>query len=235
MQYVILGALAIAILYGAAQLYANLDTKTLLRLLRFVVGGLLIVLGIGLTFARQIQFGLPAIIFGLITLFRGRLGPLDFGAGQRSAGQASSVRARFIEASLDHDSGTLTGRVRMGKFADRELDDLSREELQELYAEVASDPDSIALVEAYLDRRFPGWRDDVEEDVDAGAGGAADPGAMTDQQAYEILGLTPGAGEAEIRAAHRRLLKGVHPDQGGSTFLAARINQAKDRLLGKHR
>ena len=96
-------------------------------------------------------------------------------------------------------------------------------------------PQSAALFEAYLDRRMPGWRDHVEGDDTAGARGAANTGAMTDEEAYEILGLAPGASKAEIRAAHRRLMMRVHPDQGGSTFLAAKINQAKDWLLGKHR
>jgi DnaJ-domain-containing protein 1 len=145
------------------------------------------------------------------------------------------VRGRFIEAKLDHDTGSLSGRVREGRFAGRDLEEMSEAELRELREEIAGDADSVALLEAYFDRRFPGWRDDREEDGHARAGAAADSGAMTDEEAYEILGLPPGADESEIRAAHRRLLKGVHPDQGGSTFLAARINQAKDRLLGKHR
>ena len=83
----------------------------------------------------------------------------------------------------------------------------------------AASPISVALLEAYLDRRFPGWRDDAESEAEAaGSGSAADTGAMTDKEAYEILGLSPGAGEAEIRAAHRRLLKGVHPGPGRLDF-----------------
>jgi hypothetical protein len=104
-----------------------------------------------------------------------------------------------------------------------------------LASEIGGDSDSAALLEAYLDRRFPGWREDVQGDRAARPGGAPDSGPMTDQQAYEILGLAAGAGEAEIRAAHRRLMKRVHPDQGGSTFLAAKLNQAKDWLLNRHR
>jgi DnaJ-domain-containing protein 1 len=136
---------------------------------------------------------------------------------------------------LDHDSGQMSGRVMSGDFHGRELDKLDRAELITLRKEVLSDPESLALLEAYLDRRIAGWREDVEGNAAAGAGGAPDSGPMTDQQAYEILGLAPGASKAEIRAAHRRLMMRMHPDQGGSTYLAAKINQAKDRLLGRHR
>ena len=136
---------------------------------------------------------------------------------------------------LDHDSGAVNGRVLSGRAAGAELDELDEQALRDLAVDIAGDPESVALLEAYLDRRMPGWREHVEGDAAAGAGGTADAGPMTDEEAYQVLGLAPGASDAEIRAAHRRLMMRMHPDQGGSTFLAAKINQAKDRLLGKHR
>jgi DnaJ-domain-containing protein 1 len=136
---------------------------------------------------------------------------------------------------LDHDSGTLTGKVVGGAYAGRSLDDLDEEALQKLYREVSMDQESLSLLEAYLDRRFPGWREDIEGDAAAGTRSAPNAGPMTDEEAYQILGLAPGASEAEVRSAHRNLMKRFHPDQGGSTFLASKINEAKDRLLGRRR
>ncbi|MBN9022636.1 MAG: DnaJ domain-containing protein [Rhizobiales bacterium] len=193
----------------------------------------MMVFGGALIFARRWELGVPLIAAGFSAMTLGRIGPIDLGGSRRTPGGKSSVRSHYLEMELDHDTGAMSGRVIGGSFDGRRLDDLEEADLRLLYRELSGDPESLSLFEAYLDRRLPGWRDDVEDDTAAGAGGAPDSGAMTDEQAYQVLGLAPGASESEIRAAHRSLMKAVHPDQGGSTFLAAKINEAKDRLLGK--
>ena len=107
-------------------------------------------------------------------------------------------------------------------------------ELQELYGELAGDPESRQLLETYLDGRFPVWREDAKADGGDGQGVAPGSGAMTKEEAYKILGLEAGATAADIRKAHRRLMQRLHPDLGGTSFLAARINEAKDVLLSNH-
>jgi hypothetical protein len=136
--------------------------------------------------------------------------------------------------TLDHDTGAMDGDVLAGRHEGRRLSDLTLAELLEVAGDVRQDPESLRLLEGYLDRVHPGWRDDVEADVGARHGAPAGAGGMSAQEAYEILGLQPGASDAEIRQAHRRLMKQVHPDRGGSAALAARINEAKDTLLDKH-
>jgi hypothetical protein len=92
------------------------------------------------------------------------------------------------------------------------------------------------LFERYLDRRFPAWRQNAQGDAADRQRSAALGGKMTDEEAYQILGLKPGAGRDEIGRAHRMLMKKLHPDQGGtSTYLAARVNEAKEVLLRTHR
>jgi hypothetical protein len=206
-----------------------------MRGIRYTLGAGLLVGGIVLAISGRWGLGSLLVAFGVSALATGRLGPIDLGGSIRTAGSASTVRSAWFEMRLDHDTGAMSGRILRGTHAGAELDQLDPPALLALRTEIGAEADSLALLEAYLDRRIPGWREDVEGDDAPRTGGTADAGPMTDQQAYEILGLASGAGEAEIRAAHRRLMKRVHPDQGGSTFLAAKINQAKDWLLGKHR
>jgi hypothetical protein len=151
---------------------------------------------------------------------------------QRSAGQASRVRSHYLDMMLDHDSGDLSGQIVAGPFAGRNLGEF---DLPQLTAMIAGfDAESVALLESYLDRRFPAWRQNAQGDAAGGQGRAASSGKMTDEEAYQILGLQPGAGRDEIGRAHRALMKKLHPDQGGSTYLASRVNEAKDTLLRTH-
>jgi hypothetical protein len=235
MAYFIGGLILLGVLLGLGRAFVSADPRTLVRLVRYTVGFGLIAIGGVMTLAGRWGLGLPLVAGGISAISVGRIGPIDLGGHYRSVGSGSTVRSRYLRMHLDHDSGSLGGEILSGSFAGRSLDDLDQAGLMALRGEVTADGESLALVEAYLDRRIPGWRENVEGDAAAGPRGTADSGPMTDQQAYEILGLSPGAGQAEIRAAHRRLMKKVHPDQGGSTFLAAKINEAKDRLLGNHR
>jgi hypothetical protein len=235
MAYFLSGVALLGLLVLAARAFVGTDPRTLVRIIRYLVGFVLIVAGVVFAIAGRFGVGLLLVALGISAISTGRIGPIDLGGHGRSAGTGSRVRSRYLDMRLDHDSGALSGEVVAGEFSGRRLDELDEAALIKLRGEVAADQESLSLLEAYLDRRMPGWREDVEPDGAAGPGRTADAGAMTDQQAYEILGLAPGASEAEIRAAHRRLMMKVHPDRGGSTFLAARINEAKDWLLGNHR
>jgi hypothetical protein len=235
MAYLIGGVAVLVILIVLGRAFVAADPRALVRALRYGVGIVLIAIGAVLALGERFGLALPLIVAGVSAISVGRIGPIDLGGSRRTPGGASMVRSGFLDMRLDHDSGAMSGVVVKGKYEGRALDDLDAASLRDLYDEMSDDPESRALLEAYFDSRTPGWREDFEGDAAAGASGAADAGPMTDEKAYEILGLSPGASNADIRAAHRRLMKSVHPDQGGSTFLAAKINEAKDWLLGKHR
>ncbi len=151
---------------------------------------------------------------------------------QRSAGQSSQVRSQFLEMTLDHDSGMLAGRIVAGPHAGHSLDEYDLPQLAAMMP--GFDAESVALLESYLDRRFPAWRENAQRDAAGGQRRPPPSGKMTTEEAYQILGLQPGAGRDEIGRAHRALMKKLHPDQGGSTYLAARVNEAKDTLLRTH-
>jgi hypothetical protein len=153
---------------------------------------------------------------------------------RKTPGKRSSVRTAALEMELDHDSGGLEGLVLAGSHEGRALSTMSQDELLELLGELSSDPESLRLLETYLDGRFPVWRENAKADHGDRQGVAPGTGAMTKEEAYKVLGLEAGATAAEVRKAHRRLMQRLHPDLGGSSFLATRINEAKDVLLSKH-
>ncbi|HTV28602.1 MAG TPA: DnaJ domain-containing protein [Xanthobacteraceae bacterium] len=232
----LLGVAVLALLLWAANSFSKADPKAAARLLR-TLGGVVIVLFAGFLLLRG-EIG-PAITVGLVGL--GMLGwvsiwPATFGARtQKSAGQVSRVRTAFIEMELDHDSGSMHGRILAGAHQGETLDALDPQTLIGLLG--AMDADSRDLLAAYLDRRAPEWREHAQGDAAAGSRSRT-PGRgskMTEEEAYQILGIQAGASAQDISRAHRSLMKKLHPDQGGSTYLAARVNEAKDVLMSRHR
>lgn len=186
--------------------------------------------GVVLSLAGRFSIGVPLVIFA----FSWWLRSFNRGKVKRAPGQKSTVRSATLEMMLDHETGAMNGVVLAGSFEGAVLDDLDEVALMELAAETANDEESAQLLEAYLDRRMPDWRANVEPDTGARSASARNTGAMTEQEAHQILGLERGATVAQIRKAHRSLMQRVHPDVGGSAFLAQRINEAKDFLLRTH-
>jgi len=152
----------------------------------------------------------------------------------KTPGKRSSVRTAALEMELDHDTGVLDGLVLAGRHEQRKLGSMTLRELREVMEDLRDDPESRQLLETYLDGRFPIWREHTKPNDGDGKGVAPGSGAMTKQEAYKVLGLEAGATPADIRKAHRRLMQRLHPDLGGTSFLAARINEAKDVLLANH-
>jgi DnaJ-domain-containing protein 1 len=235
----ILGVAVLLLLLWVGNSFSKADPKQAARLLRRMGGGAALVFAAFLLLRGELAAAVPLGLFGF-----GLLGwqpgwalgwPASFGARtQKSAGQASQVRTAFLEMQLDHDSGAMHGRVLTGRYEGVALDALDVPALLGLLGEI--DADSRALLAAYLDRREPGWREHAQGDAAAGSGlGSPGSGKMTEQEAYQILGVQAGASAQDITRAHRTLMKKLHPDQGGTTYLAARVNEAKDVLLRRHR
>lgn len=146
----------------------------------------------------------------------------------------STVEARFVRMRLDHQTGEIDGEVLEGQFTGKHLHELSVQQVIQLYQECKGcDEESVSLVEAYLDRvHGPDWRDISGGKANENRSTQEERGPMNQDEAYQILGLQAGASEQEIKDAHRRLIQKFHPDRGGSDYLAAKINKAKDMLLG---
>lgn len=235
MTYFIAGLIALIVFSGALNAFLKTNPAWLSTQMRRVGGVAAIAFGLFLLTRGQWELALPAMIFGATLMGLNPGGVMSgFGrSGSKTPGRTSQVRSRFLDMALDIDSGRMSGRFIAGPLAGQALDQIALDRLLRAFAEV--DEESAALLEAYLDRREPLWREHAEGDANRRGVGAPPASGMSAEEAHQILGLEPGAGEEAVRAAHRGLMKKLHPDQGGSTWLASRVNQAKDVLLSGHR
>ena len=235
MPTLIAGVLALYLLLLGIRRFAQLSPASAAAAVRnagavavFVIAGFLLLRG---NFAGAATLAAVATSLGLVGR-RGRLASVlgAVGFGPRP-GRVTTARSAMIEMRLDQDTGVMSGTVLAGAQRGRELDMLTRGECLALYEDCRrDDPEGARLLETYLDRRFAGWRQTDEGQSEERRRNDRG-GAMTRDQAYQILGLAQGASAEEIIRAHRSLMQKLHPDHGGSTALAAQVNEAKDVLL----
>lgn len=232
----LLGGFAILIgLLLLGYLFVNADPARLARLVKWVG----IVLAVLAVLALLVSGRLAMFLAPLALLLPGlrRLRSMVSGFSGPSAAGISTVETRFIRMTLDHDTGAMDGTVLQGRFAGMRLQELRPNELLALLRECrAEDEEAARLLEAYLDRVRSNWHDEMagDEARDDPRKGGPPPSSgpdVTVEEAYAILGLAPGADEEAIREAYHRLMKQLHPDHGGTDYLAAKINRARDVLL----
>jgi hypothetical protein len=239
MVWIIVGLIALVAALGLLRLFADAKPAQVKTAAIWGGGALgVVLLGAFLASGRGPQAFWTLLLVGpaIWRTLQGMRAARTFArGGSASPGQASDVETAYLGMGLDHDSGRMFGRVKAGRFEGRDLADLDLPLLLDLMAELAvADPDGVPLLETWLDRAHPDWR---EAAAAAGPRPGAAPdrrhgGKMTRDEALEVLGLGEGADEAAIRSAHRRLMRAAHPDQGGSDWLASRLNEARDTLLG---
>lgn len=184
-------------------------------------------IGVAATFVLRM---LPTLLrfLPMWHLFKGRVAA----AKPPNRDQVSTIRTEFFDMELQHGDGSMDGVVLKGNFSKRRLSTLELPDLLELYQECRDYADSAQVLEAYIDRAFPDWREHAQAGYE-GAAAIADESLMTQTLALEILGLDETADKEQVTKAHRSLMQKMHPDRGGSDYLAQKINAAKDFLMKK--
>jgi hypothetical protein len=226
----LLGGFAILVgLLLLVYLFVNAEPARLARIVKWTAIVVAVLVVIALIWSERFAMLLTPLAL-LLPLWR-RVRSMMSGISGPSSARDSTVETRFIRMTLDHDTGAMSGTVLEGRFAGMRLEELRPPELLALLRECrAEDEEAARLLEAYLDRVRSNWHDEMAGD-EARAGPPPTSPDVTVEEAYAILGLAPGADAAAIKAAHHRLMKQLHPDHGGTDYLATKINRARDVLL----
>ncbi len=214
--------------------FVGADPKKVMRVLLWSGLGLAVLLAVFLMLSGRFGWLWVAALGLLPWISRFRmLQRLARSARGPSRGSQSRVDTQFVAMSLDHDTGDMDGEVLEGRFRGGRLSDMPLDDVLELLAEASADSQSSSVLQAYLDKIYGDtWREHMET---GGQHHSASSfvGPMTVEEAYQVLGLEPGASDKDIRQNHRDLMKRFHPDHGGSDYLATKINEAKEILLGE--
>ena len=222
---------ALVILWYVKNAYEKADRATLQRAMKPLGGVATLALAVSLFMRGQGELALGVAGFGLYLMGVVKTHKLGALFGNEPI---SHMRSAMIEIEVMRN-GELRGSVLAGPMMGRPLEELSQDILLELRALCRrEDPYGAQLLEAYLDRRFAGWRAASQDDLNAGREVQRATASMTEEEAYEILGLTKAATREDITRAHRTLIKKLHPDHGGTTALAAKVNEAKSILMRRH-
>lgn len=238
MVYLIAGIALLLLVYFSLEWFKTAEPSDVRRALMQMGIAALILISLLLIFTGRIVAAWPFLLgaFGLYMKLKQAWGLAGFfrkGLGRLSVkDHVSVVRTSHMKMTLNHDSAKLNGEVLKGLYAGQQLSNLNLEQLLKKLQELTSeDKDGHRLLENYLDKAFPNWRATYQQGGEQNTAAAAH--LMDEAQALDILGLKAGAKVEDIRAAHKRLMKQLHPDSGGSTYLASKINEARDFLLSK--
>ena len=225
--------IALVVVFGgwwALRMLATAQPAQIRTVMRKAAGGGLIVVSAVLAMRGAMQIAGPLFVLGL-GMFTNVAAMMKPGAfWKKPVGQKSTVKTSVLEMELDHDTGAMDGTVLAGPLAGQKLSALGLEQISALHAQCVSAGDqSAALLDAWLQRAHPEFRSQGTKQ----GGGAANSGSgkMTREEALALLGLRGAPSADEIKSAHRKMMKQFHPDLGGTDYLAAKINAAKDTLL----
>ncbi|HEX2529627.1 MAG TPA: DnaJ domain-containing protein [Geminicoccus sp.] len=233
--WLLAAAAAVAFVWWLLRSFANARPHQIISAGKLFAASFVAMAGMGL-----LAFGRLGVVGALIgasvltaTRMRAQHRPPDPLPGDAAdEGDRSVVETPWLSMSLDRATGEMSGQVKQGRLVGQSLAALSLDQLLALRQEIAAaEPSSLPLVDTWLDRAAPDWR---ERDRDQrGDEATFHSGNMDEAQALDILGLRPGAGRAEIEAAYRRVMAQVHPDKGGSNRLASLVNAARAFLLNR--
>jgi len=247
-MHLVIGFLSVLLLFSLIRYGLNCNAKQRRQLVYIIAMGLAGTVLLLMLVTGRIHY-LAAIAAAILPFIKKLPGLLRYiplfkylkqqthsSSGSSSSNQ-SSVETSLLKMTLNHATGEMDGEVLEGDFKGERLKTLSQQQLFLLYQLALEQyKDSIAVFDAFLDRHIgKNWRELAEQyshrfDDDNTQEVSSE---MSVSQALQILDLEEGATKEEVQEAHRRLMQKLHPDRGGSNFLAAQVNLAKDILLGK--